>query len=85
MKIFEYLKKNRLIIAPKNKILYRANYKLTKLQRREFRRFMRANGIFGAVITDVKVPKEIEQIMNMPTLYSYEWNKFYRNGKVRQV
>ena len=77
MKMFGFWK-NRLIIAPKNKIVYKARYKLTKYQRRELRRFLRTNGIFGAIITDVEIKKGICNT-------DVEMIHLFNLGKLRQV
>ena len=72
---FNFWKKNS-----KPKIIYKAKVKLTKLQRRDLRRFLRANGIVGAIITNVYIPE-----MNGPQISEGELHYLYSSGKVRQV
>ncbi len=62
----------------KPKIIYKAKFKLTKSKRRDLRRFLRANGIVGAVITHVNIP-------DAPQISEQEVYHLYSRGKVKQV
>ncbi len=73
MKLFSFWKKNS-----KPKIIYKAKFKLTRLQRRDLRRFLRANGIVGAVITHIDIP-------NVPQFSEQEVYYLYSSGKVKQA
>ncbi len=60
------------------KIIYKTDFKLTKRDRRELRKFLRANGIVGAVITHVTIP-------GAPQISEQEVYYLYSKGKVKQA
>ena len=75
MKLFNFWKK-----SSKPKIIYKAKVKLTRLQRRDLRRFLRSNGIVGAIITNVYIPE-----MNGPQISEGELYYLYSSGKLKQA
>ena len=72
--------------SKKPKIIYKGAYKLDKYGRRSLRRFLRANGIMGAIIFDLEIPKDA--VMTAPKramMGSYEVIKLFNEGRLKQV